>query len=408
MIDYIKILLINIDSKRLLDSPILTFYRAISEKTGEHENKKIAKYHHCKILIYDSGLVIFKGSIHKLYNSLKNVYAPNYNSNHKEVYKGFNGNIFTLLNIYEIKTHLTNLFNCNENQMRFQNIELGVNTTLNFNPNIFLKGLLFHKGKYFEYRYNNNLAQAIHQRFIFKIYNKSNQYGIDKHTLRVELKVNKTEEIKSLDITTFADINNTTMQKARDMLLRRFDEAVYYDYTIDRKRTLNRDNKLLTVYSNPRYWLEDLKSNHRDRHKKKLTYLIKKYSENLHQIIRHDIEQKCVIINRESSSDKCVIINHSSIELNITQTPTKNSTRICPITLLDISMQKADSFLLSNTGLKYYEKNNPEKYSFFLKTLITGRENKYEKDIYNKLSKQIRNRFYNNLSLYLIEQPRLF
>lgn len=134
------------------------------------------------------------------------------------------------------------------------------------------------------------------------------------------------------------------------MLLRRFDEVIYYNYTIDKKQTTNRENKLLTVYSNPRYWIEDLKSNHRDRHKKKLIFLIEKYSENLHQKIRHDIEQKCVMIN------------HSSIGLNITQTPSENSTRICPITLLDISMQKHNSFLLSNTGLKYYEKHKPKQY----------------------------------------------
>lgn len=146
------------------------------------------------------------------------------------------------------------------------------------------------------------------------------------------------------------------------MLLRRFDEVIYYNYTIDKKQTTNRENKLLTVYSNPRYWIEDLKSNHRDRHKKKLIFLIEKYSENLHQKIRHDIEQKCVMINQESTTTKCVIINHSSIGLNITQTPSENSTRICPITLLDISMQKHNSFLLSNTGLKYYEKHKPKQY----------------------------------------------
>lgn len=406
MIDYTKILIIGIDSTRLLNNPLLTFYREISEETGEHENKKVADYHYCKIIIYDSGIVMFQGSIHMFHNALKGIHAPNHKK--KEVHKGFNGNLFTLSNIYEVRTHLVRLFNCNADKMQFQNIELGINTTLLFNPNIFLKGLLFHKSKYFEYRYNNNLAQAVHQRFIFKIYNKSHQYKMNKHTLRVELKVNKIEEIKSLDISTFADINNTTMQKARDMLLRRFDEVVYYDYTIDKKQITNRENRLLTTYSNPRYWIEDLKSNHRDRHKKKLTFLIEKYSENLHQKIRQDIEQKCVMINQEHATTKCVIINHSSIGLNITQTPSENSTRICPITLLDISMQKPDSDLLSNTGFKYYKKNNPKQYAFLVKTLLTGRDNKFEKDIYSRLSKQVRNRFYNNLSLYLLKQPRLF
>jgi len=73
-----------------------------------------------------------------------------------------------------------------------------------------LKGLLYHKNKLFDYRYNGNFAQAEHQRFIFKIYNKSNQYGMSEFTLRIELKINKTEELKTIGLGTFDDVNEHT------------------------------------------------------------------------------------------------------------------------------------------------------------------------------------------------------
>ena len=81
---------------------------------------------------------------------------------------------------------------------------------------------------------------------------------------------------------------------------------------------------------------------------------------NLQQQIKTKIIEKCVMINRlfeNNKKDKCVMINHSSIGLNITQSTFENSSQkkeFCPITKLDISMQKDNSNLLSHTGLKYY------------------------------------------------------
>ncbi len=298
LIDYVKLLLLNIDITRLLLLPYLDFKTDVSKQTGELGTKQIAKYHHCKITIYDTGIVLFSGSIHKLYNSLNNIKAPNYNK--EKLYKGYNGNQFNLNDILEVRRHLVNLFDCQPLQMAFQNIELGVNTEPKFNPDLFIKGLLYQSGKQFERRYNNNYTQAMHQRYIFKIYNKGNQYGMNTNTLRIELKYKKMHEVKKLGIVTFADINISTLNNAKQELLRRFDEVVYYDYTIDKKSQTVNVKRLLTKYSNPRYWFVTLKSNQRDRPKKRLKKIINEYSENLHSQIRKEIINKCVIINQLS------------------------------------------------------------------------------------------------------------
>lgn len=306
MLDYVKIYLKDIDALHLLNLEILDFKTIVSTRTGELSTKKVAEYHFCKITIYDSGLVLFTGSIHKLWNSLNNVFAPNYNPLTKEQikkgvkssYNGFNGNTFALNDIIKVRRHLTNLLKFEPQKMIFQNVEIGVNTTLNYSPLNYLKGLLYHKNIMFEYKFKRNFAQAPHNYFRFKIYNKSSQYKMSEHTLRIELQIKRMEEIKLIGIRTFADINSNTLNKVKQMLLSRFDEVVHYDYTINKKNLKATQKESLKNYSNPRYWINDLKPNQRFRHKKRLQEITSKNSNNLHENIRKNIEQKCSIVNQ--------------------------------------------------------------------------------------------------------------
>lgn len=297
MIDYVKILLEDVDIERLLGLPELEFKFEVSI-TGEYSKKKTAEYHFCKIVVYESGIALFKGSIHKMWNSLNNIKAPNFDK--RSEYKGYNGNLFSINNIIEIRKHLKRLFNCNAKQMIFKNIEFGVNTTPLFDPQTFIKGLLFHHGKLFEYRFNRCFAQIKHQRYFIKIYNKSNQYGMSKCTLRIELKVVKTEDIKRTGIKTFDDVDEVTIGKAQELLFKRFNEVIYYDYTICKEGLTIRELNVLDKYSNPRYWIEDLKPKNRDYNKIQLRKKIEEKSENLHQQLISDMISKFGIINRLS------------------------------------------------------------------------------------------------------------
>jgi len=441
LIDYVKILLSNIDTMRLLLLSNLDFKTAISKQTGELGTKQIAKYHHCKITLFDSGLLLFTGSIHKLYNSLHNIKAPNYKNGKEMVEKGYNGTQFTLGNILEVRAHLTKLFDCEPQQMQFQNIEFGINTEPSINPQDFIKGLLYQRGKQFEFRFNNCYAQAEHQRYLLKIYNKSNQYGMDKHTLRIETKEIKAESFSVTGIRTFADINTQTLENAKQLLLKRFDKVVYYDYTINKKGLTKRQKQSLSNYSNPRYWFENISVKNRDYHKQILSENIQNHSSNLHQQVRAEIITKFGIINRLSESSKFGIINSSSIELNIPNNtdekpPTKNEgitrlntyqklrienkvkpienrLRCCLVTGLNISMQKEGSILLSHTGLRYYLKTDKKVFDE-VAYLYLSKKWKYsdtETQI-KELAHNIRNKHNNTLikqiRLYNPSQTRLF
>lgn len=315
LIDYVKILINNPNIDKIKNNSLFDFRVEVSEKNGDCSSKTVAVYHFCNIIIYDTGIVLFTGSIHKLFNSLKGIKAPNYNSNN---YKGYNGNMFTLENILEVREHMCELLFCEPHQMTFQNIELGINTNPIFQPKDFIKGLLYHTGKPFEHKYNRNYGQVEHNRYFLKIYNKSNQYFMENHTLRIEIKCRKSIEFVCTGITTFADVNTSTLNKALELLIRRFDEVVYYDKTISKKGLSRPQIKNLNNYSNLTYWIDTLKPNKRDEHKKRLKEFIIHNSNNLHLQLRNDLIKKGVMINRPPKNKKRVMFNSSSIELNLT------------------------------------------------------------------------------------------
>lgn len=285
--DYIKLLIIGIGRDRLLSLPYLNFMREINTTTGEHKNYQTTDYHHCKIKVYDSGRVVFTGSVHKMYNSINNIDAPR-NGN-----KGFNGNDFDLSQILEMRNLLCELFNCTPRQMIFENLEIGLNIHVKFIVQMFIINLLYHNGKKFEYKYSDHYAQVIHNNYRLKIYNKGTQYGMLNNVIRIEVSAKKMIEFSSTGIRTFADVNESNLQLAYNHLLSRFDEVCYYDHTINKRGLKSPLKNKLKDYKNPRYWINNLSSNHRHRDKLKLQSVISQSSENIKEQIKIEIQKVC-------------------------------------------------------------------------------------------------------------------
>lgn len=438
MIDYNKTKLLSIDTEILLNK--ITFGIEVSEEDSEILSScKVAKYHFCEIIIYDSGTTVLTGSLHKMYNSLKGIQAPRYIAELKklqtqyikdrndktlkkietlkEKYNGYNGNQFTLKNFIEVREHLQKLFNCTPQQMVFQNVEFGINTTPKFNPQLFIKGLLYHYGKPFEFRFRRRYAQVEHQRYYIKIYNKSNQYGIKTHTLRVELKLTRTDQFTPLGIRTFADINSLTLNKAKDLILKRFDEVVYYDDTIQKENLSERQNQTLEKYSNPRYWVDTLKKQNRCKHRKNLQNYILNYSSNLHQKIREEIERKSVPITKgfkgKKKQKKCTnyqrfkkqksvpITNSSKLVNGTPPSPQKSIIKKCSVTGINLTLEKEGSLYIKTTTLKHLKNNDKKEFERLVISLLknSGVAPKFERNIFSRLAKQVRNRHYNSFKI---------
>jgi len=396
MIDYTKIQILGVDIKKLLQHHNLEFIRSVSEKTGLLDTKTICDYHKCRITVYDSSTVRFSGSIHKFYNSITGIEAPNKDP------KGYNGNQFYYHEIDFVRQHLVYLFGVPPEQMQIQNIEYGLNLSTPFDPQDFITGLLLFGVVPFEFRFNEFYAQSVYDQYIIKIYNKGNQYNMPLNILRFEIKVLKMiKQSNDVGIAYMSDITIDRLKKAKKYLITQLETVLYYDNTITKKNLTKKQQIKLKDYNNRRFW-QNLNRQQRSKDRKKLSAIIENHSQNQKAELLQLMDGIQLHFNRLSNISKRLQFNYSSIVSNCNLL----NPRKCPITGADISMQKNSSFLLSNTGLKHLEKSNLIKFNELKSMLLTGKPNRYENTIYDKLSKQIRNRYYSRQPI--VNQMLLF
>lgn len=384
MIDFVKIKVVGCDIDKLTNHPYLEFHRTVSEKTGELGKFMVASYHKCKIKVYDSGTIFFSGSIHKMHNSIKGIEAPNRDP------KGFNGNEFYFQDIIEIREHICSLFNVTAECLVLQNIELGLNLNTLFNPQDFIKWLLFFEGNEFEFHFDGLYAQSIHQQYIIKIYNKGKQYGMLTNTLRFEIKVLKMQhQLNHVGFRTMADIDLNTLGLALDYLIKQFQKVLYYDITIQTKGLPDKQKSKLKDFKNPRHWSE-LTPKERHRDKKKLNALIQSKSKNLKSKLALLLNKKREQFNRLSETPSREQFNHSNIGLNNAHL----EDRICPITGLSLKHENKGAKYARTTTFKQLRKNNPEKFAEVCSLLLSrtnGNRPKHNPTIISHLAKQVRN-----------------
>ncbi|MCG8761100.1 hypothetical protein G1L15_14525, partial [Tenacibaculum finnmarkense] len=271
--------------------------------------------------------------------------------------------------------------------MKFQNTEFGYKLQMAFASKLFLKGLLHHKGKPFDVRFGSSY-QCKHQNYIIKIYNKAIQYGMVGNVLRTEIRVQRASELLKLGITSFSDINTTTLKKATELLQKRLNEVVYFDYTIDTKTFGTIDKRKYLEYQIANFFIDKDKEG-RKYPTGQLQCFIDKYSTNIKaQILKKvdnlfalntwfynlEIQAKCSGFsydkNQQIKNQKFTLNTSSSINVNRAKNtienqpqnqppkPLKKEPRICIITGVNISTQKEDSFLLSHTGIKHLLKTD--------------------------------------------------
>lgn len=388
MIDHSKMKVQNVDPERLKSQ--YDFVTEYKPNTDEVTGKYIYKLHNSTVTIYPSGTILFTGSLHKLYNS---IYNPHFDTYYKSVfsYNGYNANNYTLREIEKTIDFITTFFDCNAEDLILQNLETGFNITTPFNPALFINGLLYHNGKTPNIEFQGNKKEFEHSNYSIKIYNKGQQFLLPYNILRIEIKYKKSKEFKSFGIETLSDINSNSLQNAFNAILKRLNEIIYFDCTINSNTLKGLNKNKLEQYKQLNYWNDEIDKNQRLRQKNNLQDIIDAYSENLREQIRHllfDVFKKCILTSQYykwHQFKECIPIHTFNIE--------GISPKICRLTREDILMQKPNSMNISNTGFKAMKKNNPERFNWYVKNLLTGNENKFEKDIYSKLSKQVRNKF---------------
>jgi len=217
MIDLIKVYTKDFDKKHL--EQILDFKGQYTCSTGEVFPVQKAKYKNLEFIIYDSGLLIIKGSLHKY----KNKGEHNYDD-------------FSFNQIATIVDEISTKFKLNPKKCELKNLEIGIN--LIFSLLIVkkvLNNLIFHKNMKFKdvSRSGGHIMQAEHKQYIFKIYNKGLQFNLPYELIRIELKFTRMEKLNKIGIRTLADLKNKELYvHLRNILLDEWNSILLYELVI--------------------------------------------------------------------------------------------------------------------------------------------------------------------------------
>ncbi len=418
MIDGIKINNFPVSASEILQNNHLTFPLSNIASTGEMLNRAQVAHYGSTDIVVKGGNVKMKGSAHKHFEG---------GTNYKD---------FSIPEIQKVITDLANTFQFDPKDALINFIEIGVNIEVMSDPSSLIKNFLIYRHKEFETLPVTGKGygrKCETQRFMIKIYNKSMQYGLPFHLLRFEVKVSRMEFLKQygIDNLTMDDLRHPYVYpKLQKMLLNVFNRILIFNSDINIDSIQNqKDRELVLQGRYPEYWRElprQRKSEQIKRFieltgknnlKSELAELIEnKWNKLLNpdklttfnvELDRTDSDKLTTLqtSNRKSIPDKLTTFNKVpkvKISSNNGQINTTINcySRICPITKVDISMQKDDSRFLSTTGLRWLKDNELKKYDdlrkrYLSRSGVAGVHTKYEEDEIYHLAKQIRNT-YNN------------
>lgn len=409
--------------------------------------KQTYLYKNMRVTTAKNGFLL-EGSLHKYRSELKSV-VNMYNAKTKRRindYKGFNGDLFTFESITETIAHLCGVLDISPHVCTLQNIEIGINNIVPFQVVRFIDGLLYHKGKSITEAKDEDgwtYKQFKHGEYIVKIYDKGKQYLLPNEVIRVEVKITKMRKLiekAGINISTLADINETTLKQAFDFLCSEFNEVIYYDYSINTEGLTEANRTKLKDYQNRTFW-ERLTRIERHREKDRLNTLIEKHSDNYKgQIQRQmiagynatiegkagdytlpatpqpteandsqkDTRQKSEFVTKSQFNYSVISLQDDKIKSkkkSDSKSPqktdlkplSKDYPRKCVITGISLELEKENARYIRTNTIMHVKETDEHLYSLLCSLLLphTGVKPVFEKTIINQLAKQVRNRYYN-------------
>lgn len=426
MIDGIKTKDIQIPNQNLLDWSI-----SVNEKDGEilPQFARIAKYKGL-MFINKKDKTYLKGSLHKFFNDG----LHNYND-------------FNFSDLVRTINRLQELFSINPAKVYLENLEFGVNIILPFTPDKVINSLVIHKGEPFKTvasKYTGGKGSAVecvHGNYIIKIYDKGTQYDQNQNILRIEIKAIKMAyfQFYKIPIETLADLLKTdNLQGLSRLLLKMVNDCLFVDPSLLFQENINEPDKLILARgSNANYWNQlkpksknfekgnkdpDYNRTHKKYYKElgRFENLLNKYESNLKtQIVKLTGDKltdllKVELLEPTKGGDKLTdlielpqYINEGDKLTDLNQSGGTNSplvysvnlslpkNRVCPVTGLDISMQKDSSKFLSIAGIKYYYLNDEKTFQLLEKRLSNKWQSENLFTRITEIAHSIRNEFNN-------------
>lgn len=268
MIDFVKVVCKN--PPNLLNHPDLDFKQLVNTKTGELSPVVEAETDNLKFKIYQKGLLIITGSLHKYYNG------------------GFhNWNDYTYQDVCFTLTWLKNQFGLCLSDCVLQNIEFGVNIVTTYNVQDILNNLLLHKEKPFDSYHNGYYRQIQRSDYFIKVYNKGKQYNQKENIMRFEIKCVKSRVFNPMGIFSLDDLlSENWIGTIKNRLLSEWQNILVYDSTMSFKTV---DDKYYK-WNNATYW-SSLNRMQRSREMKKYKAQVNSFSKRVHYTILESISE---------------------------------------------------------------------------------------------------------------------
>ncbi len=247
MIDNVKFQIVGKDKFEnfVVSSKIIDLMTIINLFTSEiNLYPKRGKYKNLEISITLMNAYI-NGSLHKFRNLLLFDEDQNYND-------------FSFCQVKELVSYLTKKLKI-ENSTSLTNLEFGFNINVSKNPqDVIDYNLLMYRNKHHnrddKYGGKGDFKEFKTTDFSLKIYNKSKQYQLKEHKLRIELKITSKRYLQKLGVFKLEDLNEIeVVYRLYERLLKEFNELTMVDefYLLNLPKE-DKDN--LVKFTNPNYW----------------------------------------------------------------------------------------------------------------------------------------------------------
>jgi len=411
MIDYLKIIIFNRElAEVLFKHPLLKNY-SFNQSFKNNLNKEVEGINQSTYIKEYKEILFCFFTKNNQFTKLEILLKPHYY---------FNGNLhnandFTVLNCINALTEIKNTFNLPVRDLLILNIEFGINGISPIDCKNLITYSIYHDKNEFinssdslryskiSFKYNKN-GRANNYKKI-KFYAKGVQFPeyCDPNTFRFEVKSKRRTYINQLGIYTYEDLLKTeTYRILAKNLLKEWNKVLILDFSNKMQNLNSREVKLLKDHLQTLSWYNAIQGskNTFNNHKKSYSKLLDKTYNNIHSIIENIIGNKlsdllkgCAILTPPIKSKGCAILNN-----NIIENGTTKQKRICPITGIELTHEKDGSKYIKTTTLKYLHNYHQTKFIELCSILLSntkGKQPKYEKNIFTRLAKQVRNRYYN-------------
>ena len=225
---------------------------------------------------------ILQGSIHKYYNYLKyrDFTARDTENREYDYLIDSNYNDFYLLENIIALEELKDFFDgLDLSETKITSLEFGFNLEVEKNPTTYLdfNFLLYeYKPPFKNYdTYNMRFTKFLHNKFMFKVYDKKRQKQLYKNILRVEI-VLKQIHLKEIGILNFNDLlNENNFEKLYQLFQEKFNNFILIDNRHEEKSLVSKMRIIIGDYLEPSYWRHRKGKPNLNRYKKRFQEIVK-------------------------------------------------------------------------------------------------------------------------------------